>query len=224
MTIKILHHFYHSLQKHHPSILVHGDDSHREIALTFDDGPHPRDTPQVLDVLAKHNIHATFFLVGRFVEQYPHLVKQIYDAGHQLGLHCYRHIPFPLENASTLKGHLFQSRKAIAHACAISPETIRYVRPPYGFFNKQILSTLSELELQLVLWDNMPLHFIQPAQWTINQILENTIPGSIIVLHDGNGHGSKVASIVDTIIPLLKDKDYRFIKIEDMKRNHLHGQ
>ncbi|HSG43716.1 MAG TPA: polysaccharide deacetylase family protein [Anaerolineales bacterium] len=224
LTTSPLHHFYRILQKRHPSVLFHGDTSRREIALTFDDGPHPRDTPQVLDVLAKHHVHATFFLVGQFVEKYPHLVKQIYNAGHQLALHCYRHLPFPMENASNLKGHLIQSRKAVANACSISPETIRYVRPPYGFFNKQTISILKELGLQLVLWDNMPLHFIQPTQWTIEQITKYTDPGSIIVLHDGNGHGSKVAPIVDTIVPMLKGKEYRFIKIEDMKRNHLHGQ
>ena len=129
-----------------------------------------------------------------------------------------------MENASILKGHLVQSRNAIAGACGIPPETICYIRPPYGFFNTKILSALNEWGYKLTLWDNMHLHFIQPAQWTINQILERTIPGSIIVLHDGNGHGSKVAPIVDTIIPMLKQKEYRFIKIEDMKRNHLHGQ
>ena len=77
---------------------------------------------------------------------------------------------------------------------------------------------LKELKLQLVFWDNMPLHFIQPTQWTINQILERTIPGSIIVLHDGKGHGKKVASIVDTIIPRLKDMEFNFIKVENMER------
>jgi peptidoglycan/xylan/chitin deacetylase (PgdA/CDA1 family) len=217
-----LHNVYHALQRRHPNVLFHGDDSRREIALTFDDGPHPRDTPQVLDVLAKHNVHATFFLIGQSAERYPHLVKQIHQSGHQLALHCYRHVPFPMESASTLKGHLDQSRNAIAHACGISPETIQDVRPPYGFFTAKTLSMLREWGYHLVLWDNMPLHFIQPAQWTINQILERTVPGSIIVLHDGKGHGSKVTSIVDTIIPKLKALDYNFIKIESMKRKRLH--
>jgi peptidoglycan/xylan/chitin deacetylase (PgdA/CDA1 family) len=213
-----LHKFYRTLQRHHPNVLFHGDDSHREIALTFDDGPHPRDTLQVLDVLAKHNVHATFFLIGHSAERYPQLVQQIHQSGHQLALHCYRHIPFPMESASTLKGQLDQSRNAIAQACGISPETIRDVRPPYGFFNAKTLSMLRTWGYRLVLWDNMPLHFIQPAQWTVDQILERTVPGSIIVLHDGNGHGSKVASIIDTIIPKLKAMNYKFIKVEDIER------
>jgi len=210
--------FYLALQNRHSDVLIHGDRFRPEIALTFDDGPHPRDTPHVLDVLTKHNVHATFFLVGQYVEQYPDLVKKIHDAGHQLGLHCYRHLPFPMENASTLKGHLIRSRNAVANTCGIFPETIRDIRPPYGFFTAKTLSMLSGWGYRLVLWDNMPLHFIQPAQWTINQILEQTVPGSIIVLHDGKGHGSKVASIVDTIIPRLKDMEFNFIKVENMER------
>ncbi|HKJ37493.1 MAG TPA: polysaccharide deacetylase family protein [Anaerolineales bacterium] len=222
MTSTTHQHFYRALQRRHPSVMFHGDDSRREIALTFDDGPHPRDTPQVLDVLAKHNVHATFFLIGHSAERYPQLVKQIHQSGHQLALHCYRHIPFPMESASTLKGQLDQSRKAIVNACGISPETIRDVRPPYGFFTAKTLSMLRAWQYRLVLWDNMPLHFIQHTSWTIKQILEQTASGSIIVLHDGKGHGSKVASIVDTIIPRLKDMDFNFIKVENMKRKQLH--
>ncbi|HSM71235.1 MAG TPA: polysaccharide deacetylase family protein [Anaerolineales bacterium] len=214
-----LRNFYRSLQKRHPSILVHGNDARREIALTFDDGPHPRDTPQVLDRLAKHNVPATFFLIGQSVERYPHLVKQIHDAGHQIALHCYRHIPFPLENASTLNGSLNRSRNAISKACGISHESIRHVRPPYGFFTARILSRLNESGYRLVLWDNMPLHFIQPIQRTVDQILTHTLPGSVIVLHDGKGHGRKVAAIVDTIIPMLKAKGFAFMRIEDMEKD-----
>jgi len=218
-----LRRFYHTLQSRYPTTLFHGDVSRPEIALTFDDGPHPRDTPQVLDVLAKHDVHATFFLIGQDVEQYPNLVKQIHDCGHQLALHCYRHLPFPMENASTLKRQLGQSRNAIVNACGISPETIRHVRPPYGFFTANTLSLLNEWGYRLVLWDYMPLHFIQPTAWTIKQLVEPTAPGSIIVLHDGKGHGAKVASIVDTIIPMLKAKEFDFITIDDMERNNLNG-
>jgi len=218
-----LRRFYQAMQRRHPNVLFHGDAASREVALTFDDGPHPRDTPQLLDVMAKYEVRATFFLIGQSVERYPHLVKQIHDGGHQLALHCYRHLPFPMENASTLKEHLERSRNAIANACGIPPETIRHVRPPYGFFTAKTLSWLNEWGYRLVLWDNMPLHFLQPTAWTIKQLVEPTTPGSIIVLHDGKGHGSKVASIVDTIIPVLKAKEFDFISIDKMERNNLNG-
>jgi peptidoglycan/xylan/chitin deacetylase (PgdA/CDA1 family) len=211
------------MQKRYPGVLFHGNTSRREIALTFDDGPHPRDTPQVLDVLAKHEVHATFFLIGQGLEQYSHLVKQIHQSGHQLALHCYRHLPFPLENASHLKRQLDQSREAIARACDIPPESIRHVRPPYGFFTARTLSLLDEWGYRLVLWDNMPLHFIQPVSWTIKQIVEPTVPGSIIVLHDGKRHGAKVAQILDIVLPQLKAKGFEFVTIEQMQSSSPEG-
>lgn len=217
MISDLLRFLYRTLQRRQPGVLFYGDASRPEIALTFDDGPHPRDTPQVLDVLAKHGVSATFFLIGHEVEQHPNLVRQIHQSGHQLGLHCYRHLPFPLENASTLKRQLDRSRTAIAHACDISPTTIRYMRPPYGFFTARTLSLLTDWGYRLVLWDNMPLHFLQSISWTVKQIVEPTRPGSVIVLHDGKGHGAKVARILDIVLPRLKAKGFEFVTIEQMQ-------
>jgi peptidoglycan/xylan/chitin deacetylase (PgdA/CDA1 family) len=205
------------MQRRRPGVLFYGDSSRREIALTFDDGPHPRDTPQVLDVLAKHDIHASFFLVGKYVEQNPDLVKQIHQSGHQLAIHCYRHLPFPLENASTLMRQLDRTQKAMADICGISPETIRDVRPPYGFFTAKTLSLLSNLGYRLVMWSSIPQHWMQPPGWSVKQVLSDAFPGMIIVLHDGHGHGARVASIVDTIVPRLKAMEFGFVKINKMK-------
>jgi len=215
--MKLSQYLYSQLQKCYPDVLFHGNSSRREIALTFDDGPHPRDTPQVLDVLAKHDVQATFFLVGRYVEQRPHLVRQIHQSGHQLGIHCYRHIPFPLENASTLNRQLDQSRNAIANICGVSPEIIRHVRPPYGVFTSRTLSHLTKWDYRLVMWNSIPQHWMQPASWTIKQVIDEALSGSIIVLHDGHGHGRKVAPVVDTIVPRLKDMGFGFVKVEDME-------
>jgi peptidoglycan/xylan/chitin deacetylase (PgdA/CDA1 family) len=220
LTIKSF--FYTWLQKKHRHVLYYGDTSHREIALTFDDGPHPRDTPRVLEMLAKHDVRATFFLIGQSVERYPQLVKEIHQNGHQLALHGYRHLPFPLENPSMLRKGLDHTRRVIADICGISPETIRNVRPPYGFFRARTLSMLKDWEYRLVIWNSIPPHWIQPMNWTIKQILDEVVPGSVIVLHDGRGHGFKVAQLVDAIVPRLKALDFGFIKIEDMEVNHSH--
>ena len=220
MTIQSI--FYAWLQKRHPRALYCGDASRREIALTFDDGPHPRDTPQVLDILAKHNIHATFFLIGQNIERYPQLVKEIHQNGHQLALHCYRHLPFPLEHPSSLRKGLDHTRGLMADICGISQEAIRYVRPPYGCFTTRTLSLLNSWGYHLVIWNSIPLHWIQPVHWTIEQIIHEVRPGSVIVLHDGKGHGLRVAQIVDAIVPMLKALNFVFIKVENIKGNHVH--
>ena len=221
MRVAALRSFYRRMQRRHPDVLFYGDETRRELALTFDDGPHPRDTPRVLDVLAKHNVHATFFLVGQSVQRYPHLVKQIYQAGHQLALHCYRHIPFPMVNPSMLHEQLERAQNSVAEICRISLNEIRHVRPPYGIFTAKTLSLLTQWNFRLVMWSSIPPHWMQPVRWTIKQVLDEVIPGSVIVLHDGHGHGARVAPIVDTIIPGLKEMGFDFIKIENMEmRRH----
>jgi peptidoglycan/xylan/chitin deacetylase (PgdA/CDA1 family) len=209
--------YYLAQQKRYPSILWHGDGSRCEIALTFDDGPHPKDTPQVLEMLAKHNVRGTFFLVGKYVEQYPHLVNQLHQSGHQLGIHCYRHLPFPLEKSKTLKTQLDRTRNAIAEACGISTEMIRHVRPPYGAFTPRTLSLLTEWDYQLVMWSSIPPHWMQPLSWTIKQVMSDAIPGSVIVLHDGHGHGTKIAQILDMIIPRLQAQLFEFVTVDQMQ-------
>jgi peptidoglycan/xylan/chitin deacetylase (PgdA/CDA1 family) len=212
-----LNHYYRLMQNKHPNVLWFGDESHREISITFDDGPHPKDTPEVLEMLAKHHIHATFFLVGMYAEQYPELVKQIHQNGHQLGIHCYRHHPFPLEDPQILRTQLDHTRNLIANTCGISLETICDLRPPYGTFTPKIASLLADWDYRLVMWNNIPPHWMQPVSWTISQIFDQIIPSSIIVLHDGHGHGTKVAQILDIIIPKLKAQGYDFVTIAQMR-------
>jgi peptidoglycan/xylan/chitin deacetylase (PgdA/CDA1 family) len=122
-----------------------------------------------------------------------------------------------MESASTLKRQLDQSRNAIACACAIPSETIRFIRPPYGFFTAKTLSLLTAWEYRLVMWSSIPQHWMQPASWSVKQVLDKVAPGSIIVLHDGHGHGKKVTQIVDTIAPQLKSKGFEFVTIEQMQ-------
>jgi peptidoglycan/xylan/chitin deacetylase (PgdA/CDA1 family) len=95
---------------------------------------------------------------------------------------------------------------------------IRNIRPPYGMFNRPTLSRLIGWGYRLVMWNNIPPHWMQPLSWTIQQTLDQVQPGSVIVLHDGHGHGSNVAKIVDVIVPRLKDQGYQFVTIEHMQR------
>src|SRR5262245_21018474 len=127
-----LNRYYHAMQRKYPKILWHGNETCPEIALTFDDGPHPRDTPRVLETLAKHEVRATFFLVGKAVEQHADLVRQVHQSGHQTGIHCYRHTPFPLEASDKLRLQLEYTARSIAQVCGVASEVITDLRPPYG--------------------------------------------------------------------------------------------
>lgn len=208
--------YYSRMQTRYPSMLWRGDSGQRTVALTFDDGPHPRDTPRVLDVLEKHGVRATFHLVGQHAERQHALIKQIHECGHQLALHCYRHVPFPLEKPSLLREQLSWTRNTIAEICNVSPETVLDLRPPYGAFNKRVLSDLTEWGYRLVMWNCMPPHWMQPMSWSIQQIMQSLLPGTLIVLHDGHGHGRRVAEIVDSIVPRIKSMGYEFVPVEEM--------
>jgi peptidoglycan/xylan/chitin deacetylase (PgdA/CDA1 family) len=118
-----------------------------------------------------------------------------------------------------LREGLDHTRDLIADTCDVSPQAICYVRPPYGFFTARTVALLSDWGYRLVLWNSIPLHWIQPMPWTIKRIVNVVHPGSVIVLHDGKGHGLRVAQIVDSIVPTLTALDFVFIKVETMKGN-----
>jgi peptidoglycan/xylan/chitin deacetylase (PgdA/CDA1 family) len=216
-----LNQYYRAMQRKYPEMLWHGDESRCEIALTLDDGPHPRDTPPVLEALARHDIQASFFLIGKAVEDYPALVAEIHRNGHQTGIHCYRHRPFPFEAPATLQTQLERTARAIAQISGLPVDRIRDLRPPYGWFDRRTLIRLLEWGYRLVMWNNIPPHWMQPLPWTIQQTLEQVHPGSVIVLHDGHGHGANVAKIVDVIVPRLKDQGYQFVTVENMQRKRI---
>jgi peptidoglycan/xylan/chitin deacetylase (PgdA/CDA1 family) len=218
MPTPFLDRLYQSGQRRHPEILYQGDRSSNRIALTFDDGPHPQDTPRLLEVLDRHAVSATFHLVGKSVERHPDLVKQIHRCGHQLALHCYRHIPFPLEAPTTLRNGLLRSQNAIASAADIPPALIRDLRPPYGLFTEWTLSRLMSWGFRMVMWSCIPPHWMQPVSWSIRQVLEAAIPGAVLVLHDGHGHGRRVAEIVDAVVPQIHSRGLEFVTVEQMQQ------
>lgn len=203
------------LSQQFPQALWAGNPHRREIALTFDDGPHPHDTPRLLDLLAKHEVTATFFHLGRRVETFPHLVGDVAAAGHQIGLHGYRHYPFPLELPQRLHRQLDRTRLLMGAACNCDPATLRDVRPPYGLFTPGILDRLIDWGYRPVLWSLVPFHWQQPAEVTLEQINRQAKAGSLLVLHEGLS-GPPIAMLAGTIISRLKAANFRFVTVSQM--------
>jgi peptidoglycan/xylan/chitin deacetylase (PgdA/CDA1 family) len=214
---RTLHQIYRFMQRRQPEILWYGSESRREIALTFDDGPHPRDTPGVLDVLGKHGLRATFFLIGRDAERNRLLVNEIRSRGHEIGIHCYRHIPFPLENLQVLRSQLEDTKQSLVEICGMLDGELKDIRPPYGIFNAPTLALFKEMNLRPVMWNCIPPHFLQPLGWSVKQVMEAAVPGSIFVLHDGHGHGRLAVQILEAVIPRLKEQGYEFVTIGQMQ-------
>jgi len=197
-----------------------GDEQHPEIALTFDDGPHPIYTPQLLDVLDHYQVKASFFLLGVYVEQFPQVVKAIYDRGHWIGLHGYTHQLFPQFTETELHDSLQQTRQAIIAACGVNPTSqhanlFRDVRPPYAVFLPQTLTLLHQWGYRPVMWSVVPEDWLHPGVLIATQrILKQVANGSLIVLHDGDYGGRDVAETAQQLIPQLQDYGYKLVTID----------
>lgn len=151
------------------------------IALTFDDGPHPSYTPQLLDLLKRYRIKATFFLVGSKVEQYPQIVKRMHEEGHAIGIHHYTHTSNLLLTPRKLQQQLHKTKQVIFQCIG---EEVSLYRPPWGHFNAAIPFVTKQY--QLVLWT----HIL--GDWKVkvardelyNRLVTHAADGVIFVLHD----------------------------------------
>lgn len=206
---------YRILHPTFPKCLWTGNPHVKVIALTFDDGPHPVYTPQLLKVLDRYAIPASFFWLGACVNRSPSVAKAVYDRGHWIGLHGYDHRSFPLLSTAELKQSLWSTQEAIASACHVNPHAIRDVRPPNGLFTPQILDKLNEWEYRSVMWSVVPEDWVRPGINTVvRRVLDQVCNGSVIVLHDGVCGGEDVALIVAQLIEQLLEQGYQFVTID----------
>lgn len=182
------------------------------IAMTFDDGPHPKNTPRLLDMLRQRNIKATFYVVGRMVDLYPAVVRRIVAEGHEIGNHSYTHNSFTKMSDAQVRQELDKTRDAIARASGVQPRTLR---PPYGALRQsQRAWIFSEYGYPTILWSVDPLDWKRPGPSTVtSRILSATKPGSIVLAHDL--HSSTVDAMPATLDGLLR-KGYKFVTVSQL--------
>ncbi|MBE9232199.1 polysaccharide deacetylase family protein [Cuspidothrix issatschenkoi LEGE 03284] len=208
---------YRVLQPTFPHCLWGGNSNSKTIALTFDDGPHPQYTPQVLSVLKHYNITASFFWLGNCVNRFPHIAKAVSDQGYWIGLHGYEHDSFPLLSPSELKQSLEKTQFAIYNACGLSPAQVQDVRPPNGFFTPKTLQLFQQWNYRPVMWSVVPEDWLHPGvNVVVNRVMKQVKNGSLIVLHDGYFGGKDVAETINILIPQLLEKGYDFVNVDSL--------
>ncbi|MBY8873045.1 polysaccharide deacetylase family protein [Micromonospora sp. PLK6-60] len=178
-----------------------------EVALTFDDGPDPQWTPQVLDLLRTYQVKATFCVVGQNAQDHPDLIQEIVADGHTLCNHTWSHdTQLGTRSPDQIRADLLHTNEAIR--AAVPDAHIGYFRQPGGNWNYRIVSAAEELGLT-------PLHWtVDPADWQapgsakiVNSVLGGTGPGAIVLLHDAGGDRRGTVEALHTLLPELR---YRF--------------
>lgn len=184
------------------------------IALSYDDGPHPRHTPKVLDVLAQHQIKAIFFLIGEYAEKYPELVKRIVAEGHLIGNHSYTHTgKFPIFRKFRMEEDL---KKCDEILTKITNQEIKYFRPPFGVTNPTIGSVVRKLGYKTIGWSIRSFDTKTTSRTNIAmRIRKLAHPGGIILMHD-NRDQSHI--LTENVISHLKIKGYSFLRVDELMK------
>ncbi|WP_127547726.1 MULTISPECIES: polysaccharide deacetylase family protein [Paenibacillus] len=191
--------------------------STKKVALTFDDIPDPRFTPQVLDVLKKYNVRATFFIVGSRAEKHPDLVKRIVKEGHMVGNHSYNHPEFSKLSMNAFRKQILHTGDIIRRLAGYTPKMIR---PPYGDINEEQLRWAAKQHYSIVNWnvDSLDWKGLSKEQVKDN-ILSAVKPGSIVLQHAGGGVGSNLNGTIEAlpeIIEELRNRGYELVTLDEM--------
>ncbi|WP_017727749.1 polysaccharide deacetylase family protein [Halalkalibacterium ligniniphilum] len=204
-------------QKYPDTVILRGPLTENKVALTFDDGPDPRFTPQVLDILKQYNVKATFFVMGKRAEAYPDLVKRMISEGHIVGNHAYSHRNLVEASEKALEEEVKKTEDILA---GVIGYRTRLFRAPYGFLNEKLVEKLKEMNYTVVGWsvDSLDWRELPPEEIAIN-VLRNLSPGAIILMHDGgeeNADRTRTIKSLHQIIPEIKEQGLEFVTVPDL--------
>ena len=188
------------------------------IALSFDDGPSPRHTPLLIEVLRRHGVRATFFLLGVHASRHAAIARRLPESGHEIGLHGHRHLPVALIPRPLRMRDLETGRRAIQDATGVTP---RYFRPPYGLLMPGQAAELKAAGLEPVLGEVYPGDHARPgARRIAARALARLRPGSILILHDASAIGDfdrrPTLAAVEVIVPALRARGIEPVPVGEL--------
>lgn len=186
----------------------------KQVALTFDDGPHPRLTKEILAILKEYGVKATFFMIGENVKTYPEIAKAVADAGHEIGNHTEKHRHISSLNESSLTQELEACKDHIFEVCGVYPTLFR---PPEGVTSAFVLKCAEKFSYPVILWS------IDTKDWEIkntgkitDSVLSGIKPGAIILMHDYVGKNSKTPAALRALLPRLLEQGYEFVTVSEL--------
>lgn len=203
------------------NVLTHAHTQRKIIALTFDDGPYPPYTQQLLKLLAEKKVKVTFFMVGENAAEHPELVREVQSQGHLIALHAGYHKDLLKLSSSEVQSNIAYGKSTLTAITGTAP---RYMRPPHGFKDWSVLSAIESAGLQATNWSIIPRDWTNPGARVIaDRVLEKAEPGAIVLLHDGDSpkkQASRAQTIeaVGLIIDALRAQGYEFVTIDELNK------
>ncbi len=194
--------------------LFNGNTHMPEIALTFDDGPNPYYTPQILAILKQYGVEATFFDIGYLVADYPNIVRQEHNQQNIVANHSWSHPDLTYFSAKAIQSQLTSTTHIIQATIGVRPT---FFRPPYGAINNTVLAQARNLHYTTVLWDGSAEDWNLPGvNAIVSRILHYARNGAIILLHDGGGNRAQTVAALPISITSLKNRGFRFVTVQQL--------
>jgi peptidoglycan-N-acetylglucosamine deacetylase len=200
-------------------VIRHGRRDGRAIYLTFDDGPNPRSTPAILDVLAREHVPAAFFVVGQHVHLFPHVARAAAAAGHEIGNHTWSHVKLHRRGLKRVRQELRSCHRVIREQVGVLP---RLFRAPHGYRNPWVGIVTSGLDYHAVAWNVGVWDSACPGAAVIRERVRRKLsPGAIVLLHDGDGYDPlanrmQTAAALPGIIRDARDAGYQFRPLAEL--------
>ncbi|ELK42619.1 polysaccharide deacetylase family protein [Brevibacillus agri] len=189
------------------------------IALTFDDGPDPRYTPEIAALLKKYEAKSTFFVVGSRVSQYPELVRSLAQDQHEIANHTFNHPDIRKLTPERLRDEVEKTQEAIFSATGVRPTLFR---PPGGYYSESVVHTAKQAGFLIVMWS----WHQDTRDWTdpgvkkiVDKVLGNARNGDIVLFHDYGGNRKQTVQALEQILPELQKRGYRFVTVSELMKH-----
>ena len=186
------------------------------VALTFDDGPHPKYTSLILDILKENDAKATFFVIGENAKQYPELILREKEEGHEIGNHTYTHPDMKGISVDKAVEEIMLTQDVISEITGTRPVLFR---SPGGIFSDELVLMLESIECKPVLWSwrqDTKDWMLPSVTSVVNTVVKNIRDGDIILFHDFNMKGSPTPEALKIILPKLKEMGYSFVTVSEL--------
>jgi len=195
-------------------VIRSGDPDSMKIALTFDDGPHPYRTDDVLDLLGKYGVRATFFVIGENASYYPEPLKRAVALGHEIGNHTYHHAHLSDSCEQNVADEIKKTQEVIFR---ITGYRTRIFRPPEGAYDECALKTAESMDYRVILWNVDTRDWERPpAQTIVRTVTENVRGGSILLFHDYMHKTAHTLEALEILIPMLLSRGYEFVTVSEL--------